>query len=99
MVSEGARRPDGTVRTLNDEIYNPSHEAEGAVEPGDLEVHLVFHDDIFPRTTSLPPIYSFFYHLLFEEVKIEIVQSDAQERPVPFSVEGRILRSPAKTFQ
>jgi hypothetical protein len=80
MVTEGVRRPDGTVRTMTGEIFNPSHAAEGAVEPGDLEVHFTFHDDIFPRTSSMPPIYSFFYHLLFEEVRIEIVQSDAPER-------------------
>ena len=76
MVTEGVRRPDGTVRTLFNEIYNPSKAGEGVVEPGDLEVHLVFHDDLFPVTTNIPPFFSFFYHLVFEEVQIEIVQAD-----------------------
>ena len=94
MVTEGTRRPDGTIRTLSGEIYDPSRAAEGALEPGDLEVHLTFHDDLFPRTSSLPPVYSFFYHILFEEVRIEIVQSDAQERPVPSTLSGFGQRSP-----
>lgn len=83
MVTEGARRADGTVRKLTGEIYNPSMAGEGAVESGDLEVHLVFHDDVFPTTENLPPIFSFFYHLLFEEVRIEIVQVDSPVRAEP----------------
>jgi hypothetical protein len=76
MVTEGARGSDGSVRTLSGEIYDPSRGDEGAVETGDIEAHLVFHDDAFPTTTSIPPLYSFFYHLVFEEVRIEILQSD-----------------------
>ena len=83
MVSEGARRPDGTVRTLSGEIYNPMRGSEGATEPGDLEVHLVFHDDLFPNTANVPPPYSFFYHLLFEEVQIEIIQAEPPAKQVP----------------
>jgi hypothetical protein len=79
MVTEGVRRSDGTVRTLSDEIYNPSHAAEGAVEQGDLEVHLTFHDDLFPVTGNVPPPFSFFYHLVFEDVQIEILQGDGEE--------------------
>ena len=74
MVTEGARRADGSVRTLSGEIYDPSRGDEGAVEAGDIEAHLTFHDDVFPRTTSIPPLYSFFYHLVFEDVRIEILQ-------------------------
>jgi hypothetical protein len=76
MVTEGVRRPDGTVRTLFDEIYNPSQAALGAVERGDIEVHLAFHDDLSPQTGNIPPPFSFFYHLLFEDVRIEILQAD-----------------------
>ena len=75
-VTEGARRADGSVRTLSGEIYNPSRGDEGAVEVGDIEAHLTFHDDVFPMTTSVPPMFSFFYHLVFEDVRIEIVQAD-----------------------
>ena len=32
--------------------------------------------DAFPMTTSIPPLFSFFYHLVFEDVRIEIVQAD-----------------------
>jgi hypothetical protein len=76
MVTEGARREDGSVRTLSGEIYNPSRGDDGAVEVGDIEAHLTFHDDVFPLTTSVPPLFSFFYHLLFEDVRIEIIQAD-----------------------
>jgi hypothetical protein len=76
MVTEGARREDGSVRTLSGEIYNPSRGDDGAVEVGDIEAHLTFHDDVFPLTTSVPPLFSFFYHLVFEDVRIEIIQAD-----------------------
>jgi hypothetical protein len=75
MVTEGARRADGSVRTLSGEIYDPSRGDEGAVEVGDIEAHLTFHDDVFPITTSIPPLFSFFYHLVFEDVRIEILQA------------------------
>jgi hypothetical protein len=76
MVTEGARREDGSVRTLTGEIYDPSRSSEGAVETDDIEAHLVFHDDMFPLTSNIPPLFSFFYHLVFEDVAIEIVQAD-----------------------
>ena len=79
MVTEGVRRPDGTVRTLSNEIYDPSKSREGAVETGDIEVHLTFHDDLFPNTGNVPPPFSFFYHLVFEDVRIEQLQVDAPE--------------------
>jgi len=76
MVTEGVRRVDGSVRTRTGEVYDPSKAAAGGTEPGDLEVHLVFHDERFPRTSNVPPLYSFFYHLVFEDVAIRIVQVD-----------------------
>ncbi|MDH3308870.1 MAG: hypothetical protein OEO77_15315 [Acidimicrobiia bacterium] len=75
MVTEGVRHSDGTVRTLSGEIYDPTRMSEGAVEQGDLEVHLVFHDERFPMTGNTPAIYSFFYHLVFEDVSLEVVES------------------------
>lgn len=78
MVTEGVRRTDGTVRTINGEIYDPMMTPDqGAAEEGDLEVHLTWHDEHFPATTNFPPIYSFFYHLVFEDVSIRIVENDA----------------------
>lgn len=76
MVTEGVRRADGTVRTLDNTIYNPSHAANGATDPADIEAHLAFGDDLFPATTNIPPLHSFLYHLVFENVKITIVQGD-----------------------
>ena len=75
MVTEGVRHEDGTVRTLSGEIYDMSRLSDGAVEQGDLEVHLVFHDEKFPMTNNMPPLFSFFYHLVFEDVSIRIVES------------------------
>lgn len=79
MVTEGVRHPDGSVRTIWGGFYNPMLQAEGIVEEGDLEVHLTFHDDQFPTTTNIPPLFSFFYHLVFEDVQIEI--APAAPRP------------------
>ncbi|MDH3627270.1 MAG: hypothetical protein OES25_06385 [Acidobacteriota bacterium] len=81
MVTEGVRREDGSVRTLTNEIYNPSRATEGAVEPADIEAHMTFHDEIFPRTENIPPFFSFFYHVIFEDVQIEITQSEPVDRP------------------
>jgi hypothetical protein len=77
MVTEGVRYPDGSVRTASGEIYDPSQAGAGAVEHGDLEVHLAFHDEHFPMTGNFPPIFSFFYHLVFEDVSIVIRENDA----------------------
>jgi hypothetical protein len=83
MVTEGVRRADGTVRTLTGDIYNPGSQDQGAVETGDLEVHLTFHDDAFPVTQNIPPIFSFFYHLVFEEVRVDIRHIEPDQMPQP----------------
>jgi hypothetical protein len=84
MVSEGVRQPDGTVRNGSGGIYSPMEPTNGFVEPGDLEVHLVFHDERFPLTTSMPNLFSFFYHLVFEDVSIRILQAETPlARPAP----------------
>lgn len=72
MVTVGVRGDDGTVRTESGGIYNPSLQAEGAVDNDDLEFHLVFHDGPGPMTTNIPPPFSFFYHITFEDVKLGI---------------------------
>lgn len=79
MVTEGVRHPDGTVRTTDGEIFNPMRKEEGAVQLGDLEVHLVFHPErsFFDPSDNVPPIFKFFYHLVFEDVRMEIVQADS----------------------
>jgi len=73
MTTVGVRNPDGTVRTINGDIFNGMLDpANGAVDDDDLEFHLVFHDAPGPMTTNFPPPLSFFYHLTLEDVKIEI---------------------------
>lgn len=75
MTSIGTRLPDGTV-TANSgaEIYNPQLSGQGDTQPDDREVHLVFHDAPGPDTVegNFPPDFSFFYHLIFEDVRITI---------------------------
>ncbi len=73
MTSVGARGEDGTVRTVSDEIYSFAKQSEGAVDHNDLEFHVVFHDAPGPAVpANLPPPHAFFYHLTFEDVKVEI---------------------------
>ena len=44
----------------------------------DLEVHLVFHDAPGPIAAgNFPPGFSFFYHLQFEDVKLEVKHAEA----------------------
>lgn len=75
MTTEGIRNPDGTVRNISGGIYSFADAGKGAVDQSDLEFHLVFHDAPGPvKTTNLPAPISFFYHLTFEKVKVEIKQ-------------------------
>jgi hypothetical protein len=78
MTTVGARNPDGTVRTVDGEIFDPKvNPANGAVDYNDLEFHLVFHDAPGPElTNNFPPPHAFFYHLTFEDVEIEVRHSD-----------------------
>ena len=78
MTTAGVRNDDGTVRLDDGSIYDPSHRGEtGAVDYDDREFHLVFHDAPGPEMTdNFPPPLSFFYHLTFEDVKVEISHSE-----------------------
>jgi len=74
MTTAGVRNDDGTVRIDDGSIYSPSERSEvGAIDYDDREFHLVFHDAPWPEmTNNFPPPLSFFYHLTFEDVKVEI---------------------------
>ncbi len=74
MTTPGVRNDDGTVRVQDGEFYNPMKKGEpGAIDYDDKEFHLVFHDAPGPEmTNNFPPPLSFFYHLTFEDVKVEI---------------------------
>lgn len=74
MTTAGVRNQDGTVRTSDGEFYDFSKKDEaGAIDADDLEFHLVFHDAPGPTMTdNLPPPLSFFYHLTFEDVELEV---------------------------
>jgi hypothetical protein len=90
MVTEGARGDDGTVRRTDGRIYSMMDGARGAVDPHDLEVHLTWHDNRFPVVSdNVPPLFDFFYHLVFEDVTMEILEVD--EAPPPSPLEGALV--------
>lgn len=73
MTTVGVRNADGTVRTVDGDIFNPMDTpANGAVDNDDREFHLVFHDAPGPMTSNFPPPLAFFYHLTFEDVEVEV---------------------------
>jgi len=77
MTTAGVRNDDGEVRMQDGSLYNPMKQTDvGAIDYGDKEFHLVFHDAPGPEmTNNFPPPLSFFYHLTFEDVKVEISHS------------------------
>jgi len=82
MLTEGVRGEDGTVRAQGGEIYDPArHKDSGAVDPDDLELHLEFQDERLPRTSNRPAMFSFQYHLVFEDVVVRITDS---QKPLDF---------------
>ncbi len=76
MLTVGVRGDDGTVRKDSDGsiIFSPGPGAgDGAVDNDDLELHVVFHDAPGPTVSgNFPPPLSFFYHLTFEDVTVDI---------------------------
>jgi hypothetical protein len=76
MTTVGARNEDGQVLTVDGDIYNMMQAGNGFVDNDDMEFHLVFHEAPMPMTDNVPPPHSFFYHLTFEDVKLEIVQAE-----------------------
>lgn len=75
MLTVGVRGDDGTVRNTSGGIFSPMTPEDGAVDNDDLELHVVFHDapgPVVPVPGNFPPPFSFFYHLTFEDVTIDI---------------------------
>ena len=72
MVTAGVRECDGTVRAEDGSIYNPMmHADQGHSDEHDLELHLTWHDAPYPEDpANFPPLFDFFYHLVFEDVVI-----------------------------
>ena len=71
MTTVGVRDGvDATVRTTTGGIYDMSQASNSLSVNDDLEFHLVFHDERYPLTTNVPPLFEFLYHLVFEDVEI-----------------------------
>ncbi len=70
MLSEGSRRPDGTIRKDDGTIYSPKLKAErGFTDPSRTEFHLVAHSTE-PDPNNFPP-HTVWIHLHFNAVQIE----------------------------
>lgn len=76
MTTVGVRNADGQVLTVDGDIYKVMEKSNGFVDNDDMEFHLVFEDAPMPMTGNFPPPLQFFYHLTFEDVKLEIVQAE-----------------------
>lgn len=74
MTTVGVRDDNGVVHTVDGDVFDPTVDpSNGAVDNDDLEFHVVFHDAPGSQMTdNFPPPFSFFYHLVFEEVTVEI---------------------------
>ncbi len=74
MLTAGVRNDDGAVTVNGGTIYNPTlRDQPGDIDYDDMEYHVIFHDAPGPGATeNFPPPLSFFYHLTFESVKVEI---------------------------
>jgi hypothetical protein len=74
MTTAGVRNDAGEVRMADGSIYNPTKRGEvAAIDYDDLELHIVFHDLPGPEiTNNFPPPVSFFYHIMFEDVQVQI---------------------------
>jgi len=81
MTSEGIRNSDGQVLTVGGDAFNPmENPANGAVIRDDIQFHIVFHDVPGPEmTNNFPPPLDFFYHISFDDVKVEITTGDSAE--------------------
>ena len=78
MTTLGVRQANGTVSNADgDGYYNPMDDrTDGAVDYSDLEFHMVFHDAPGPETENFPPPLSFFYHIQFEDVQLEVKSTE-----------------------
>jgi hypothetical protein len=76
--SIGGRDDAGEVRMADGSIYNPTKRGEvAAIDYDDMEFHIVFHDLPGPGiTNNFPPPVSFFYHIMFEDVQVQIKHSE-----------------------
>jgi hypothetical protein len=76
MTTVGVRNEDGQVLATDGDgfkIFDMSQAANGVVYDDEVVFHLVFHDAPGPEMTdNVPPPLSFFYHVTFQDVKVEI---------------------------
>lgn len=76
VVREGVRNDeDDSVRNLDGSVFDMFDPSHGLVDHHDLEADLFFMDGLdFSPNTNFPPTNSFFYHIVFENVKVQIGQ-------------------------
>ncbi len=77
MTTVGVRNADGEVKTVSGEFFNPMSSDQGMVDYTDMEFHLTWHDAPGPEIPeNFPPLFSFFYHLTFEDVSLEVKHAE-----------------------
>lgn len=83
MTAAGVRNENGEVMNADQSDYfNIMEPGNGYTDYGDMEFHITFSD--MPgapdnpsfTTDNFPPPLSFFYHLTFEDVQLDIQQAD-----------------------
>lgn len=74
VIREGVMNDqDNSVRNLDGSVFDMSDPSHGLVDHNDLEADLFFMDGLdFSPNTNFPPTNSFFYHIVFEDVKVAI---------------------------
>ena len=73
MITVGVRNENGEVLTTGGDIFSMAQAGDGVTYDDQLVFHLVFHDAPGPdMTDNVPPPLSFFYHVTFQDVKLDI---------------------------
>lgn len=73
MTTVGVRNENGEVLNQDGSIFNMMAPANGVTYDDQIEFHLVFHDAPGPMVSgNVPPPLSFFYHVTFTDVDVEI---------------------------
>ncbi len=76
MVVTGVYDQNGRVTAGEGEVYAPEKSGQGETNFSDLEYQVIFFDAPGDDTASIPPVFKFAYHLIFEDVELKIEQKE-----------------------
>jgi len=73
MLVSGVYDENGRVETMDGDAYSPADPGSGTTQWDDYEYQFIFLDHPGPEVEgNLPPVASFAYHLVFEDVSVGI---------------------------